>query len=263
MTLNQLDQYFNSILHKENFSADISLNGIQIQNSSPDSKQIKKVAFAVDACELTAKEAVAKGADVLFVHHGLFWGHCQAITGAFYKRVSSFINNDLALIGYHAPLDANNPYGNNYGLAARLGMKNIEDFATWRGMTLGVKGELPSPLTIHQLAKKLLRPGCEPPVILPFGKKEIRTVGIISGGGSEDVESAVNENLDAFITGDFAHEQYHYAREMEINVIGGGHYETETLGVTLLMEKLLSDFGPDSNSSEKIEAFFIDHKTGL
>jgi len=260
MTLNQLDQYFNSILHKENFTSDISLNGIQIQNSAPDSKQIKKVAFAVDACELTAKEAAAKGADVLFVHHGLFWGHCQTITGSFYKRVSSFINNDLALIGYHVPLDANNLYGNNYGLANRLGLKNLTDFGSWRGMTLGVKGELASPLTIQQLADKILRPGCEPPVILPFGKKEIRTIGIISGGGSEDVESAVSEGLDAFITGEFAHEQYHYAKEMEINVIGGGHYETETLGVNLIMEKLLQDFG---SGPDKLEAFFIDHKTGL
>ena len=114
MTLKELDSYLNSFLKKENYSNDISRNGIQIENSAPDSKQIKKVAFAVDACEATVLEAARIGADVLFVHHGLFWGGCETITGAFYKRVSPFIKNDIALIGYHIPLDANKPYGNNW-----------------------------------------------------------------------------------------------------------------------------------------------------
>ena len=87
MTLTEFDTYINSFLRKEDFDKDISLNGIQIQNSEPDSKQIKKVAFAVDACEATAKRAAEQGADVLFVHHGLFWGACQTITGSFYKRI--------------------------------------------------------------------------------------------------------------------------------------------------------------------------------
>ena len=77
MTLIELNNYFNSFLKKEDYAADISLNGIQIQNKEPDSKQITKVAFAVDACETTAKIAAEQGAQALFVHHGLFWGQCQ------------------------------------------------------------------------------------------------------------------------------------------------------------------------------------------
>ena len=76
MTLNQLNNFFNDFLKKEDFPGDPSLNGIQIENSSPDSREIKKIAFAVDACEATAKIAAEKGADVLVVHHGLFWGGC-------------------------------------------------------------------------------------------------------------------------------------------------------------------------------------------
>ena len=87
MTLTELNRYFNSFLHKEDYDSDISLNGIQISNSSPDEKEITKVAFAVDACEATALKAAEAGAQVLFVHHGLFWGHCQTITGIHYKRV--------------------------------------------------------------------------------------------------------------------------------------------------------------------------------
>lgn len=255
MTLIELDNYFNSFLHRENFTGDISLNGIQIQNSNPNGKEIKKIAFAVDACEETAKIAAEAGTDLLFVHHGIFWGSCQTITGSHYKRISTFIKNDLALCAYHIPLDANNPYGNNYGLAQKLGLTNTEPFGVWRGMTMGVKGNLPYPLTVDEIAEKVMRPGKKPNTILKFGKEKCYSVGIISGGGSEDVESAVNEGLDCYITGAFEHEQYHYAKEMEINVIGGGHYETETEGVSRVMEKVQKELG--------IECIFIDIPTDL
>lgn len=255
MTLLELDSYLNSFLKKENYPGDISLNGIQIQNSSPDEKEIKKIAFAVDACETTAKLAVELGADVLIVHHGVFWGSCQPITGSNYKRISTFIKNDLALCAYHLPLDANNPYGNNYGLAARIGLTDLQPFGTWRGMEIGVKGQLKNPVSIDELSQKIMRPQKMPSAIIRFGKKQIKTVGIISGGASDDVESAVQENLDCFITGTFEHEQYHYAEEMQINVIAGGHYETETVGVSLIKEKIEKELG--------IDCVFIDIPTGF
>ena len=255
MTLNELDAYFNSFLEKEKFSSDIALNGIQIENSAPDSKEIKKVAFAVDACEATAKLAAELDADVLFVHHGLFWGHCQPVTGSLYKRISTFIKHDLALCAYHIPLDANNPYGNNYGIAERIGLKQLEPFGEWRGMTIGVKGRLENSMTIDELSQKAVRSLKMPTASIRFGKKHISTVGIISGGASEDVEAAINEGLDCYITGEFAHEQYHPAEEFGINVIAGGHYGTETMGVSLLKEKIEKELG--------LRTLFIDLPTDL
>lgn len=255
MTLNELNDFFNSFLHKENYQSDPSRNGIQIQNKEPNKKEIKKVAFAVDACEATAKKAKELGADVLVVHHGLFWGGCDTITGSHYKRISSFINNDLALIAYHIPLDANDPYGNNYGIANALNMKNLQGFGYWRGMDIGVKGEFENPITPLELGKLIedvLHTKCN---VLPFGKEKIKTLGIISGGAGEDVEQAVKEGLDAYVTGEFAHEQYHYAKEMEINVISGGHYGTETVGVSLLKKKVEEELG--------LETVFIHIPTGL
>lgn len=258
MNLLQLNDYLNSFLHKENFPYDPSLNGIQIQNTNP-SAQIKKIAFAVDACEESARIAIENGADVLFVHHGIFWGHCETLTGSFYKRASTFIKNNLALIAYHLPLDANSEVGNNYGMARQLGMKNLQNFGFWKGMPVGVKGEFENPITLEKLANSVLRPGKIAPVILNFGKPEIKTVGIISGGGSDDISQAIAENLDAFITGEFQHEQYHYAKEMKINVIGGGHYETETFGVNLVKEKIEKEL----SVSENLETIFIDLPTNL
>ena len=255
MTLIEFDNYINSFLRKEDYAKDISLNGIQIQNSEPETKQIKKIAFAVDACEATAKAAAEQGADVLFVHHVLFWGQCQTITGSFYKRISTFIKNDLALCAYHIPLDANIPYGNNFGLASKLGLLNCEQFGSWKGMILGVKGELPAECTVEELAAKLMPPSKEPRAVLNFGKQKIKTIGIISGGASEDVTDAVEEKLDCYITGEFEHQHFHFAKEMGINVIAAGHYETETVGVSLVMQKVQAE--------TELECVFIDEPTGL
>lgn len=254
MTLFELDEYFNSFLKKENYSNDIALNGIQIQNKNPDSKKISKVAFAVDASEETAKLAASCGADVLFTHHGLFWGGCQTITGNHYSRIRKFFDNDLALISYHIPLDANNPNGNNFGLASRIALTKIKPFATWRGMDIGVQGTLKKVMSIEEIAEKVLC-GEKPMHILPFGKKDIKTVGICSGGAADDVEEAVREGLDLFITGEMNHELYHFIKENKINVIAGGHYQTETVGVQLVMKKLAKE--------KKIEVEFIDCPTQM
>lgn len=255
MTLNELDKYFRSFLKLEDFERDVSLNGIQIQNSAPDSKQIKKIAFAVDAVEATVLKAKELGADMLFVHHGLFWGGCEKLVATHYKRVAPFIQNDIALYAVHLPLDANNPCGNNYGLANRLEMKDLEPFGEWRGMMCGVKGRLAAPLTAQQLSEKVLGAGEKPLQILPFGKEEIETVGIISGGGCDDVYQAIEQGLDAYITGEIEHSIYHYVLESKINMIALGHYQSETIGVNLVKEKVEKELG--------LETVFIDFPTGL
>lgn len=254
MTLNELDAYFNSFLKKENYDADPSRNGIQIQNSAPDKKKIKKVAFAVDASLDTAVEAARQGCDVLFVHHGLYWGGCEIMTDLHYQRVAAFIKNDMALIGYHIPLDANKEAGNNWGMARRLGLKAAKDFAAWRGMTIGVKGRLPKPMTIEQLADAALLKA-KPNQILSFGPKKISTVGIVSGGAGEDHWAAWKEGLDCYITGEIGHCDYNPIKEEKLNVIAGGHYNTETVGVQLVMKKLKEEKG--------VAGVFIDFPSGM
>ena len=255
MTLNELDAWLNAFLKKEDFSADPSRNGIQIQNAAPDNKEIKTVAFAVDACEATALAAAKAGADVLIVHHGLFWGGCETITGNFYKRAAAFIKNDLALIGYHIPLDANNPYGNNYGLAAAIGLSNCEAFGMWHGMSIGVRGEFQTPVTPEELRASFSKITKTDARLFQFGKSQIKTVGIISGGAGEDVDQAAALGLDCYITGEFTHQDFHPAEEFGINVISGGHYGTETMGVSLLKEKIEKELG--------LRTLFIDLPTDL
>lgn len=255
MTLIELENYFKDFLHYENYKGDPSQNGLQIQNSAPDKKPIKKVGFAVDACLLTIERAAALCCDALFTHHGLFWDECEKVTGHVYHRYKACLDADLALFGVHVPLDANDPYGNNYGLAARLGLKDLKPFGEWRGMTIGVKGELTDTLSIDKITQLSLTKDQVPLTIMPFGREKIKTVGIITGGAGGDIYQAIDAGLDCYITGVIEHELYHYIKEEKMNAIALGHYNSETVGVGLVGEKLKKDTG--------IDTIFIDAPTGL
>ncbi len=254
MNLFELDEYFNSFLHVENFRADPSMNGVQIQNEDP-TRQITKVAFATDACEYTAKKAAESGAQLLFTHHGILWGQCERITTSYYKRIAAFIKNDLALYAAHIPLDANEEVGNNFGIARRMGLKNIRSFGCWRGMNIGAMGEFDEEIPLHEVALRLFPEGETVKRIYEWGKDKIKTVAIISGGGAEDVGQAADIGVDAYITGEVGHQDFHVIKELGISVIEGGHYQTETVGVRLVAEKLKKETG--------IETIFIDFPTGL
>ena len=180
MTLNELSSFFNSFLKNEEYDRDISLNGVQVQNSAPDTKEIRKVAFAVDACLETIKRTIQADAQLLFTHHGIFWGSCDTITGSHYNRIAALIQNDVALYASHIPLDANNPYGNNFGMASRLELKDTQPFGTWRGMTLGAIGNLEKPLTADELIAKAFPHGNHSLHLLDLSCfiKNIRFIGI-------------------------------------------------------------------------------------
>ncbi len=255
MTLNECSTWLCSLLKPELFPADPSMNGIQVGNSAPDTKQIRKIAFAVDACLETIEKAAAEHADLLVVHHGMFWGQPVAVSGAHYKRIKALMDADMALFACHIPLDANAECGNNYGIARRIGLEGLEPFGFWHGMQLGVIGSFPEPLSREEICARLLPDGEAPLAVLPFGPEEITRVAVISGGAGEDVDQAIEAGADAYITGAIEHEQYHVAKEHGITVIAGGHYNTETVGVSLVMEKIREETG--------VETVFIKAPTEL
>jgi len=256
LNLSELEEYLNSILHLDEFLADPSKNGLQIQNSDK-TLPVKKIAYAVDCCLETVTKAVEQGADVLLVHHGIFWNDVQKITGTHYALVKKILDADIALYAAHIPLDANKDVGNNYGLASKLGLCDLEEFGFWRGMVIGVKGRFSQAQTLPQVIEKLFpqSDGTKPLGVLPFGREKIETVGIISGGASDDVGEAIEQNLDLYITGEISHQVYHKCKENKINYIAGGHYNTETIGVTLLAKKISDETG--------IQTAFIDVPTDL
>ncbi len=253
MKAEELCKELNRVLEIADYNMDISLNGVQVA-CSPN-KEIRKVALAVDACQATIDAAVKEGADMLFVHHGLFWGKPLAIDGTHYNRVKKLLDNDVMLFACHLPLDGHPALGNNAQMAISLGMKSYDMFSEYHGKKIGVKGTLPFPMSCEEIARLL---GFSPEwglTILPFGKEEISTVGIVSGGGGYDVTDAISEKLDCYITGTAPHEIYHTCLEEGMNFISGGHYQSEVFGVRAVGRMLKAEYDIDS--------IFIDRRTAL
>lgn len=217
---------------------DSSPNGLQVQGNA----RVAKLAFAVDA-SLQAVQAAAKiKADMLVVHHGLFWGKHEQIVGNMYKRIAALIKADLSLYAVHLPLDCHQEVGNNVELARLLGLENLGRFADYHGVTIGTLTRSEKPLHRDDLIdniEKVLEVKVD---LLPFGPANIQRIGIISGGAARFAEEAKRSGCDALVTGETSHSAYHHAKEARINLIYGGHYATETVGLKALNQHLSSEF---------------------
>ncbi len=232
-------------------SIDASMNGIQVGDPDMD---ISRMVFAVDACMDSFQRAAAEGAQALFVHHGLFWGPAMPLTGVLGERVRFLMNNNMALYACHLPLDRHAELGNNARMVQLLGLGDVQPFGEYKGRHIGFKGVLPKPEKLETLIERLFGFWDERINALRFGPRNIRTVGMISGGGTREVSQAIAQGLDLYITGDSSHNIYHECREAGINVLFAGHYLTEIFGVQAMAEEAASVLGLDT--------LFIDIPTG-
>ena len=233
-------------------NADSSQNGLQVGDINAE---IHKIAFAVDASLATIKAASEQGADVLFVHHGMFWNRSMTITGRHYNRVKALLDNNLALFACHLPLDAHMELGNNAQMAGYLNLKNVQPFGLYHGVYVGVKGEFPSLQTAQQIIGLLKIRENDTNFALNCENKKFRTVGIVSGGGAMDVYPAMDEGLDLLITGESSYTTINDCNEAGMSMLCLGHYETETFGVKAVMELVRTRMG--------LETCFVDIPLGL
>ena len=238
MELSRLVAWLDTYLEIDAFT-DPSLNGLQVEGQP----EVNKVAVAVDSSLTTFEQAAEVGADLLVVHHGLFWGEPLPITGMHGRRVRYLLEHNLSLYAAHIPLDAHREVGNNWGLARILGMADLESFGSWGDRAIGVKGSFPNSVTLRELADTLEKELGESVLVHAGGKLELETLGIISGAAARDVATAADEGLDAFLTGEPKHETFYDAFERGINALFAGHYMTETVGVSLLADKIEQEFG--------------------
>ena len=234
---------------------DTALNGLQVGDTQ---RRMHTVAAAVDASLESFERAADLAADLLLVHHGIFWGRLGPIIGPSYQRLSMLLEKQLALYAAHLPLDAHMQYGNNIHLAECLGLQNICSFGVYKGRPIGCAGEFASPQSMDDVCHALSAPTTA--LRLEFSRKAksfgIRTIGIVSGTGALALEEAAAKGYDLLLTGDLAHQHYHTAKELGISVLAMGHYQSETGGVLRLL-KMLKERWPC------ITVHFIDLPTGL
>jgi dinuclear metal center YbgI/SA1388 family protein len=228
---------------------DGAANGLQVENSGA----VTRLAATVDASLVTVKLAVAAKADLLIVHHGLFWSPAQPWTGKKYELLQLLIKNNLAVYSSHLPLDAHPQLGNNAQLAAALGLKKLQPFFASHGQTIGFQTH--TKISRNELAAKLERATGAKPKMIPGGNEICQRIGIVTGGAGGELKQAASEGVDTFITGEGPHWTYALAEELGLNVFYGGHYATETFGVKAIAAGLAKKF--------KLPWEFLDHPTGL
>ena len=220
---------------------DYGPNGLQV----PGPQEIGTVVTGVSAGAELFERAAALGADLVVVHHGLFWnGAPLALSHAAKGRLQLLFDHDMALAAYHLPLDGHPQVGNNALLAAGLGCESHEPFASHRGSAIGVAARFPGDgVAIAELVERVERLTDRAPLSFLAGPERVRSIGIVSGAGSEHLAESVAARHDAFLTGEPTERVMNHARDEGIHFIAAGHYATETFGVRRLGDLLAERFG--------------------
>lgn len=232
-----------------------AVNGIQLENRA----EIRGVAVAVDCSRRTIEGAIAAGANLMIVHHGLLWGGVQPIRGALYERLYRLLAADIAVYSSHLPLDAHPEHGNNVLLAAELGLVPDGGFARAQGTEIGVRGEsaLPTAELVARADAFARRHGGSALATEFDRSRTTRRWGICSGGGAsaDTLREAVALGLDTLVVGEGPHWTAVDAPELGLAIVYAGHYATETLGVQALGRLVEREFS--------LPWRFIEAPTGL
>ncbi|MBK1615184.1 Nif3-like dinuclear metal center hexameric protein [Rubrivivax gelatinosus] len=234
--LREIDAFLKRLLKPEAFR-DYGPNGLQVEGRA----QVRRVVSGVTASLALIDAAVADGADLLFVHHGLFWRNQDGrLTGWLGERVRRLMRHDLNLVAYHLPLDAHPELGNNAQLALRLGLAADARFGE---QDIGFIGAAAGIADAAALAARVELALGRRPLVLPGDGRPLARIAWCTGGGQGYFEAAIAAGADAFLTGEVSEAQAHVARETGVAFLACGHHATERYGAPAAAAALAAQFG--------------------
>ena len=225
-------KFIDDYLHIDDYE-DVCKNGLQVEGRD----SINKIILGVSANLDLIRTASRKKADMVIVHHGLFWQkRFGEITGINRPRLKRLLKNDINLLVYHLPLDAHPIIGNNISIIKALNLVPIKK------IDIGYIGKYDKPKNrktfLRLINEKLETDSYE----VFYGPKEVKNVAILSGGGSKHYEMAISEGVDTFITGDIKEFIPAIAKETKTNFINAWHHNTEKFGIINLGKLLKNEF---------------------
>ncbi len=220
--------------------SDLGPNGLQV----PGAAEVARIATGVSATRELIERAIAADAQLVLVHHGLFWDfHPTGLSPVVAERLRLLLRHDVALAAYHLPLDAHPSHGNNALLAEALGCGRHEPFGEYRGTAIGRAGFFGGDgVEIGELRERVARVTGSEPLLQGAGRERVRGLAIVSGAGAGHLAEAVGAGLDALLTGEPREHVMGDAAELGMHVLTAGHYATETFGVRRLGELLEERF---------------------
>lgn len=234
---NQLESYLSELLAPQSFS-DYGPNGLQIEGKP----EVQTLVSGVTASLALIDAAIARGADAILVHHGLFWrGHDGRLTGWLRERVARLMAHDVNLFAYHLPLDAHAELGNNAQLGLRLGLTADARFGNQELGFIGAAADR----TLVQLAQRVEHALGRTPLVLAGDGRALSRVAWCTGGAQGYFEAAIAAGADAFLTGEVSEPQAHLARETGVAFLACGHHATERYGAPAVAARVAEQFGLD------------------
>jgi len=231
---NKIIEYLNEYLKVDDFK-DGCYNGLQIEGK----ENILKIVTGVSLSQRLIGEALKKNADMMIVHHGFFTDSVPSplqLKGIMKNRIKMILENNINLAGYHLPLDVHPLIGNNISLTKLFGAKKCKPF------DVGFVGELDKEMDFDKFVRLVEKKLDVKSFVLPYGKKKIKTVAVISGGASPYYRQAIEMGADVFVTGDMRENVVREAEEIEMNIINAGHYNTEKIGIVNLGKLIKKKF---------------------
>jgi dinuclear metal center YbgI/SA1388 family protein len=232
-----------------------ALNGLQLANQKP----VRAIAAAVDFSTRTIEKTIENAANLLLVHHGMFWSGLERIVDVRHRQLRMLIENDVAVYSSHLPLDRHASLGNNALLAQRLGLEASGSFARHGDIFIGVSGSANVETeTLAQRAREFAK-SCGGEIrtttISPGRRTKRWAICTGAGASAETLREAVTAGFDTLIAGEGPHWTAVSAEEHGLAIIYAGHYATETLGVRALAQHLSERFN--------LPWSFVDAPTGL
>jgi len=215
---------------------DRARNGLQVESRG----SVRKIAAAVDCSLATVRLAAASGANLMVVHHGLFWSETRPWTGPRMALIRALLEADMAVYSMHLPLDAHPELGNNVSLARILGLPVAGCFLE---QDLGMHGEYEAAVTLDTLAQNVRQQLGRVPLVIGQPDHVVRRVAWCTGAAQSSFEDAIRLGVDAYITGEISEQSVHLARETGVAFVAAGHHATERYGIHALGDHLAERFG--------------------
>jgi dinuclear metal center YbgI/SA1388 family protein len=224
--------YANGLLEIERFP-EFAPQGLQVVGAP----EVTTIACGVSCSRELFERAVDLGAELVLVHHGLFWRNEPLVVDARLRgRLEALFRGDASLVAYHLALDAHPTLGNNAQLAMRIGATPVGPFeVVGLGCTIDA-------LLVDDLAARVAGAVGRAPLVLLGGDREIQRLAVSTGAAGHDLVRAAHEGYDALLTGEPEEPSAATARELGIHLIAAGHHASEQLGVRALAAHLAERF---------------------
>jgi dinuclear metal center YbgI/SA1388 family protein len=224
--------YANTLLEVERWP-EFGPPGIQVIGS----REVSTIACGVSSSRALFEQAVALGADMIIVHHGLFWRNEPLVVDSRLRgRLETLFRANASLVAYHLALDAHPELGNSAQLAGRIGATPDGPFAGV-GLACDVEAQ-----TSEELVAKIAATTGREPLVFAYGPAVVRRIAIATGAAGYDLIRAAHEGFDVLVTGEPEEPSQHAARELGIHLIAAGHHATERFGVQALTAHLAARF---------------------